>query len=70
MVAEMGDNSSYQQAQVLAAWGDKEGAVRALQAAVAAQDNGISQLRGDPMLASVRGDPRVVRIMAEVGFPA
>lgn len=69
LVAELGDNSLYQQAVVRAVWGDTEAAVQALLAARRAEDNGLSLLRSDPLLANVRRDPRIVALMAELGFP-
>ncbi|WP_268920631.1 TIR domain-containing protein [Sandarakinorhabdus rubra] len=68
MVKAHGDNALYQQAQVLAAWGDHEGALAALERARETGDAGIMYVRGDPLFDGVRGDPRFKRLLAALGF--
>jgi TolB-like protein/Tfp pilus assembly protein PilF len=68
MVAGFGDNSLYQQAQVRAQWGEGEAALAALEAALAAGDSGLVQLRGDPLLDPLRSSPRFTALHDRLGF--
>jgi len=68
MIAAHGDNSLYQQAQVLAAWGDKAGALTALEKARATGDAGIIYMRSDPLLDGLRGDPRFKSLLQTFHF--
>lgn len=68
MIAAHGDNALYQQAQVLAAWGDKAGALAALAQARATGDAGIMYVRGDPLFDVVRGDPQFAALLRALGF--
>ncbi len=66
--ARFGDNGLYQQAQILAQWGRKADALKALEQAFAAGDSGLVLLRNDPLLKPVRSDPRFKRILSRLGF--
>jgi len=68
LVAEFGDNSLYQQAQVLAQWGQTNDALLALQRAYAAGDSGLVQLLSDPLLDPLRDDRRFAEIRQNLGF--
>lgn len=68
LIAEHGDNSLYQQAQVLAQWGDKGAALDRLDAALVAIDAGLVYLATDPFVDPIRNDPRFARLMARLGF--
>lgn len=68
LVATQGDNSLYQQAQILSQWGRKEAALDALERARAAGDAGLIYLRNDPMLDTLRGEPRFKRLLLDLGF--
>ena len=57
LVAARGDSAAYQQAEVLAQWGDVGGAVRRLQRAAASGDNGLIYILNDPFLDPLRRDP-------------
>lgn len=57
LVAEVGDNALYQQAEVLAQWGDSEGAIAALERARAIGDSGLIYLSTDPLLDPLRSQP-------------
>ena len=48
----------YQQAQVLAQWGQLDTAIARLQQARAIGDSGLVYARNDPLLDPLRGDPR------------
>jgi len=61
--------TAYQQAQVLAQWGDRDGAIKALQAALATGDTGILWMPTDPLLDPVRTDPRFASLMTRMGLP-
>jgi len=68
MTAAHGDNALYQRAQVLAAWGDKAGALAALLQARATGDAGIMYVRGDPLFDALRSDPEFLKLLATLGF--
>jgi TolB-like protein/Tfp pilus assembly protein PilF len=68
MIAEHGNNSLYQQAQVFAQWGDKSKAIEALQAAYAAGDSGVGAMKVDPLLNPVRQESEFSRLLNRVGF--
>jgi len=58
LVRDVGDSALYQQAQVLAQWGDRDGAFFRLQRARAVHDSGLIYLATDPLLDPLRGDVR------------
>ncbi len=62
---ELGDNALYQQAQVLAQWGDVEGAMSAMARAKAIGDSGLLQARVDPLLIPLHGDIRFEKIATQ-----
>lgn len=63
LIAEFGDSAIYQQAQVRAQWGDREGALAALERARVVRDPGLYYARHDPMLDPVRKSPRFVALL-------
>jgi TolB-like protein len=63
-----GDRLLYQQAQVLAQWGQREAALERLQKARAIGDSGLIYLRNDPLLDTVRDDPRFDLLLKSIGF--
>ena len=68
MVAEHGDNSLYQQAQVHAQWGEAAKAISALGKARAAGDSGLIFLRNDPLLDPLRKEAGFSNLLSELGF--
>nr|WP_310524968.1 tetratricopeptide repeat protein [Polymorphobacter sp.] len=66
LVADYPDTTLYQQAQVLAQWGDKPGALAALDRALAAMDGGLLYLRRDPLLEPLRAEPRFKALEARL----
>jgi tetratricopeptide (TPR) repeat protein len=68
LVAHHGDRSLYQQAQVLAQWGELDAAVEALQRALQVGDSGLIYSRNDPFLDPLRDDPRFAQLLKAIGF--
>ena len=68
LVADFGNNSLYQQAQVLAQWRQANDAILALQRAYASGDSGLVQLQSDPLLDPLRQDARFLEIRQNLGF--
>ncbi len=70
LVEELGDVVLYQQAQVLAQFGDIETALARLLKARTLGDSGLIYARNDPFLDPLRGDPRMRGLLADMGFEA
>jgi TolB-like protein/Tfp pilus assembly protein PilF len=68
MKADFGDNSLYQQAQVMAQWGRPDEAIAALVKAKAAGDSGLVQLRNDPLFDPLRDKSEFKAILTSMGF--
>jgi tetratricopeptide (TPR) repeat protein len=68
LVAEGGDADAYQLAQVRAQWGDRDGAIAALNTAIRLRDAGVLQMKTDPLLDPLRTDPRFGAQLRSVGF--
>ena len=68
LVAHHGDRSLYQQAQVLAQWGEVDAAIEALQRALRVGDSGLIYSRNDPFLDPLRDDPRFAQLLNAIGF--
>ena len=68
LVAERGDTVLYQQAQVLAQWGEVEAGMQRLLKAREMGDSGLIYARNDPFLDPLRGDPRMAALLAGLGF--
>lgn len=64
-----GDNSTYQQAQILAQIGRKDDAVAALERAVQLRDSGVTAVLVDPLLDPIREDPRFAAVVKRLDFP-
>jgi len=60
--------TAYQQAQVLAQWGEGDRAFDALRAAIQAGDAGALWLATDPLLDPIRSDPRFRQLLARIGL--
>jgi TolB-like protein len=63
-----GDRVLYQQAQVLAQWGQLDTAIERLQGALKVGDSGLIYLRNDPLLDPLRDDSRFAQLLASIGF--
>lgn len=68
LVAELGDSVLYQQAQVLAQWGELDTAMARLLKAREMGDSGLIYARNDPFLDPLRKDPRMAALLAGLGF--
>ena len=65
-----GDAASYQYAEIYAQLGDKERALTALERAWEIRDGGMINIRVDPALDPIRGDPRYEAIIKRMNFPS
>ncbi len=68
LVSELGDTVLYQQAQVLAQWGDVETAMQRLLKARELGDSGMIYARNDPFLDPLRSDARMRTLLEGIGF--
>jgi tetratricopeptide (TPR) repeat protein len=68
LLAELGDSSLYQQAQVRAQWGERQAAIEVLVRARAAGDSGLIYANTDPMLDPLRTLPAFRELLTQLGF--
>jgi TolB-like protein/Flp pilus assembly protein TadD len=68
LVADLGDTVLYQQAQILAQWGDRNASIARLQRAREVGDSGLIYARNDPLLDPLRKDPRFAELLNSLGF--
>ena len=68
MIAEFGDESEYQYAQVYAQWGEAAKALAALQSARTHDDSGLVMMQNDPLLDPVRTAPEFSNLLKSMGF--
>ncbi|MGB8327048.1 MAG: tetratricopeptide repeat protein [Steroidobacteraceae bacterium] len=68
LVADLGDTALYQQAQVLAQWGDRAAAMTALERARVLGDSGLVYARADPLLDPLRPVPGFLQLLRLLGF--
>jgi TolB-like protein len=68
LVAEYGDKSHYQYAQVYAQWGDMANALASLQKARELRDGGIMLMYADPLLAPLHSTNGYLALAKAVGF--
>jgi TolB-like protein/Tfp pilus assembly protein PilF len=68
LVKEMGDASLYQQAQVLAQWGNADEAVVRLERARQIGDSGLIYLATDPLLDPIRKHPGFTKLIKELNL--
>jgi TolB-like protein/tetratricopeptide (TPR) repeat protein len=67
-LAAVGDAAAYQHAQARAQWGERDVALDLIDRAYRAGDSGLLYLRNDPMMDSLRAEPRFVALMRRIGF--
>lgn len=65
---EFPDTAAYQIAGVYAWLGERERAFRWLERALDVRDPGMTELRVDPLLEPLRGDPRYRELLSRMGF--
>lgn len=68
LVADNGDNSLYQQAQVLAQWGKIGQALDVMDAAYKGSDSGVIYSRNDPFVDPLRKEQRFIALLKKLGF--
>jgi TolB-like protein/Flp pilus assembly protein TadD len=68
LLAELGDSSLYQQAQVRAQWGERQAAMDVLVRARAAGDSGLIYSNTDPLLDPLRSLPAFHELLTQLGF--
>ncbi len=68
LIREAGDSGLYQQAQVLAMWGDADRAVAQLERAFQVKDAGLANLFTDPLLDKLKGNAAYQRLVKVIGF--
>ncbi len=68
LVAEYGDKSHYQYAQIHAQWGDTAKALASLQSAWELRDGGIMLMYADPLLTGLRDTAGYLALAKAVGF--
>lgn len=68
LIAEYGDKSHYQYAQVHAQWGDTAKALASLESAWKLRDGGIMLMYADPLLAPLRDTDGYLELAKTVGF--
>jgi len=68
LVADLGDRVLYQQAQILAQWGDPDASIASLQRAHEIGDSGLIYARNDPLLDPLRNEPRFAQLLSSIGF--
>ena len=68
LLARYGDFGLYQQAQVLAQWGEREAAMAVLLRARVLGDSGLMYARNDPMLDPIRQMPGFPALLRDLGF--
>jgi TolB-like protein/Tfp pilus assembly protein PilF len=69
-LVELGDRVLYQQAQVLAQWGQTAQALEVLERARSIGDSGLIYSRNDPLLDPLRADLRFAALLRSMGFSA
>ena len=68
--AALGDTAAYQYATIYAQWGNRAKALEWLETAVRLPDSGLELLKTDPLLDSLRQEPRFHTIERELKFPS
>jgi TolB-like protein len=70
LISNWSDGAAYQIAAVYAWEGDKDRAFQWLDRAYRQRDGGLTHVKADPILASLRGDPRYAALLRKMGLPA
>ncbi len=67
--AALGDTAAYQYATIYAQWGNRANALEWLETALRLPDSGLELLKNDPLLDSLRQEPRFLAIERKLKFP-
>ncbi len=67
--AQLGDAAAYQYAAIYAQWGDRAKALEWLETALRLRDSGLEYLKTDPLMDTLRKEPRFQAIERELKFP-
>jgi TolB-like protein len=67
--ARWGDGLAYQLAQIYSQWGDKAKALQWLETAAHLRDTGLKQIKRDPLVETLRDEPRFQAIERALKFP-
>jgi hypothetical protein len=69
LMATGAGDAAYQIAEGYAWRGEKDKAFEWLERAYRQQDGGLASIKGDPLLASLRSDPRYAAVLRKLNFP-
>ena len=69
LIARWSDGAAYQIGAVYAWQGDTETAFQWMERAYRLRDGGLTTLRIDPVVTSLRGDARYVSLLRKMGLP-
>ena len=69
LIAKNAHDAGYQVAQVYAWRGEQDNAFEWLERAYVARDGGLNRIKIDPLLASLRADPRFAAMVKKIGLP-
>ncbi|MCX7043100.1 MAG: protein kinase [Gammaproteobacteria bacterium] len=69
LIRDYGHNAAYQVAQAYAWRGQKDEAFQWLDRAFAQRDGGLAEVKYDPLLRSLRKDPRYRELLGKMGLP-
>jgi tetratricopeptide (TPR) repeat protein len=69
LIASFQDDAAYQIAAVYAFRGEVDRAFEWLERAYAQRDGGLNEVKGDPLLKSLRGDPRYTAVLTKMRLP-
>ena len=69
LTADYGFNAAYQIAQAHAWRGEHDAAFEWLNRAYTQRDGGLAEVKYDPLLRSLRGDPRYTELLKKMNLP-
>ena len=68
LISDVGDAAMYQQAEVMAQWGNRMRRWRSSQRARVIGDSGLTMIATDPLLDPIASDQRFTRLVKDLGF--
>ena len=69
MRTTLGDSAAYQYAEIYTQWGNPEQALGWLETALRLRDPGLVALKTDPLMDSLRQEPRLQVVLRALNFP-